>query len=292
MKKLSVSYIAIMAGVALFAAICLYPFLLVISGSLTTTEAALKYGFTLIPKEFTTAAYEILMSDSADIIQAYKITIFVTALGTTLAVFIDSMMAYVLSRKMLFGKKIINIYVLITMLFSGGIVTWYLICTRYLGLTDTIWALIIPKLVSAWNIFLVRNYFTGMGDALHESAVIDGAGEFLIFRKIFFPLATPVLATITLFSALGYWNDWWLSLMLIEDTDLYPLQMLLRQVVANIQFLQSADSSPEVVAMFASIPGDAVKMALVLVTTGPILLLYPFVQKYFVKGIMVGSVKG
>jgi putative aldouronate transport system permease protein len=146
--------------------------------------------------------------------------------------------------------------------------------------------------VSAWNIFLIRNYFRTIPDSLYESARIDGAGDFLIYRRIYLPLGKPVLAIVLLFSALGYWNDWWLGLMLVERQEMQPLQMLLRAIISNIQFLQTMDSSPQMQMMMANIPGDGVRMALVLITTGPILLLYPFVQRYFVKGIMLGSIKG
>ena len=179
------------------------------------------------------------------------------------------------------------------MLFNGGMVPWYLVCTQYLHLKDTIWALILPSVVSAWYIFLIRNYFTGVPEELWESAKLDGASEIIVFLKIYLPLATPVIATVVLFAALGYWNDWWLGLMLIDNSSKQPLQMLLRTMISNIQFLQTmSQQSSEVQAMLASVPGDGVKMAMVVVTTGPIILLYPFVQKYFMKGIMVGAVKG
>lgn len=291
-RRFSLGYCCVMAFVCGFALICLYPFVLVVSGSFTTNAAAIEYGFRLIPKEFTVAAYQALFKDPTNVINGYKVTVFVTAVGTVLSLIINAMMAYVLSRENLPGKRVINIYVLITMLFNGGMVPWYIVCTRTLHLRDNILALIVPMLVNAWNIFLIRNYFSTISPALHESALLDGAGEFTIFSRIYIPLAKPVLATVLLFTALGYWNDWWHGLMLIERQELLPLQMLLRSVVANIQFLQTADPSPEIQALMASIPGDGLKMALVIITTGPIILLYPFVQRFFVKGIMVGSVKG
>ena len=179
------------------------------------------------------------------------------------------------------------------MLFSGGMVPWYMICTKYLHLQNTIWALIIPSIVGAWNIYLIRNYFSGIPEELWESGKLDGASEFTIFSRIYLPLGKPVIATVVLFAALGYWNDWWLGLMLIDRTELQPLQMLLRTMMSNIQFLQTmSQQSAEVQQLLASVPGDGVKMAMVIVTTGPIILLYPIVQKYFMKGIMVGAVKG
>ena len=291
-KRMTIGYAMIIFFVGLFSFFCLYPFLLVISGSFTSRAAAVMHGFTLIPREFTLEAYKILFSNSRAIINAYRVTLIVTFFGTILALLINSMMAFVLSRPSLFGRKFLNIYVLITMLFSGGMVPWYIICTRYLHLQDSYLALIFPMVVSAWNIFLIRNYFKSIPDALYESAKIDGARDFTIYRRIYLPLGKPVLATVLLFSALGYWNDWWLGLMLINRQEMQPLQMLLRAIIANIQFLQSNDASPEMQRMMANIPGDGVRMALVIITTGPIILLYPFVQRYFVKGIMLGSVKG
>lgn len=290
-QKLTVGYVLVVLFVCLFSIACLYPFLLVISGSLTTNEAAITHGFRLIPAEFTTAAYQALFKDPTSVINGYKVTVLVTVVGTITSLLINSMMAYVLSHTSLPGRKFINIYVLVTMLFNGGMVPWYIVCTRYLNLQNKIIALIIPMLVNAWNIFLIRNYFSSISPTMRESALLDGAGEATIFLRIYAPLAKPVMATVLLFTALGYWNDWWLGLMLIERQELQPLQMLLRSVVSNIQFLQTADSSPEIQALMASIPGDGLKMALVIITTGPIILLYPFVQRYFVKGIMVGSVK-
>lgn len=291
-QRFSIGYGAVVVFVCLFAALCLYPFLLVVSGSLTTNAAAIEHGFQLIPAEFTTAAYQALFKDPTNVINGYKVTLFVTVAGTAVSLLVNSMMAYVLSRNSLPGRRAINVYVLITMLFNGGMVPWYIVCTRYLHLQNNILALIVPMLVNAWNIFLIRNFFSSISPAMHESALLDGAGEFTIFSRIYVPLAKPVMATVLLFTALGYWNDWWHGLMLIERQELQPLQMLLRSVVSNIQFLQTADPSPEIQALMASIPGDGLKMALVIVTTGPIILLYPFVQRFFVKGIMVGSVKG
>ena len=289
---MSLGLMLVYAFVGLFAFVCLYPFLMVISGSLTSRGEAALHGFRLIPGDPTLAAYKTLFVNSAAIISGYKVTVFVTVVGTFLSLMVNSMMGYVLARKQMKFRKVLNFYVLFTMLFNGGMVPWYIVCVRYLGLQDMIWALIIPMLASPWYIFLIRNYFSAIPEELYESARIDGASDFLIFRKIYLRLATPVLATVTLFTALGYWNDWWLGLMLIERSELQPLQMLLRTIIANIQFLQTMESSPQVQMLLASIPSDAVRMALVIITTGPIMFLYPFVQRYFVKGIMIGAVKG
>lgn len=292
-EKMTVGRVFVYLFAIIFSLLCLYPFLMVVGGSLMTNEEVISEGFKIFPKEVTFASYDLLLSNGSLILNGYKVTTFVTVVGTTGSVLVNGMMGYVLSRKKLPGRKILNIYLLITMLFSGGMVPWYLVCTRYLHLKNTIWALILPNMVGAWNIFLVRNYFNTIPEELYEAAKIDGASEFTIFSKIYVRLATPVIATIVLFSALGYWNDWWLGLMLIEDSTKQPLQMLLRTMMSNIQFLQTmSETSSEAQAMLASVPGDGVKMALVVITTGPIILLYPFVQKYFMKGMMVGAVKG
>lgn len=292
-EKMTVGRLIVHIFVIVFALICLYPFLLVIGGSLMTNSEAINSGFKVIPDDPTLASYQILLGNGKLIFNGYKITVFVTVVGTILSITVNGMMGYVLSRKHLAGRRIMNLYVLLTMLFNGGMVPWYLVCTQYLHLKDSYWALILPSVVSAWYIFLIRNYFTGVPEELWESAKLDGASEFKVFSRIYLPLATPVIATVVLFAALGFWNDWWLGLMLIDDSAKQPLQMLLRTMISNIQFLQTmSQQSSEVQAMLASVPGDGVKMAMVVVTTGPIILLYPFVQKYFMKGIMVGAVKG
>ena len=290
-SRFSLSSMLIYLFVGVFAALCLYPFLMVISGSFTSKSEATLHGYSLIPRSFTLAAYETLFANMRSIANGYKVTVFVTVVGTFLSLLVNSMMGFVLSRKQLVFRKTLNFFVLFTMLFSGGMVSWFIICTM-IGLRDTIWALILPMLAGSWYIFLFRNYFISIPDALYESAKIDGAGDILIFFRIYIRLATPVIATVTLFTALGYWNDWWLGLMLIEKDTMQPLQMLLRMIISNIQFLQTMEASPEVQKLMASIPSESVRMALVIITTGPILLLYPFVQRFFVKGIMVGAVKG
>ena len=283
-------FAALFTGV--FGIACLYPFLLVVAGSFTTKEDAIRQGFRLFPGHYTTAAYEALFINGRTIVNAYKVTVFVTIVGTLLSLFINSMMGWVVSRKVMPFRRIINFYILFTMLFSGGMVPWYIVCVNIIHIKNTILALLLPSMVSAWNIFLLRNYFTSVPEEMYESARVDGARDFRIYWNIYIPLSKPVLATVTLFTALAYWNDWWLGLMLMDNTDMYPLQLLLRNIVSNIQFLMTMESNPQIQQMMYSIPGDGVKMALVIITTGPILLLYPFLQRYFVKGIMVGAVKG
>lgn len=292
-NKMTAGKMIVYIVVIAFALMCLYPFLMVIGGSFMTESEVINSGYKIIPNEPTTASYKVLMANGTMIVRGYAVTIFVTVVGTCLSVLVNCLMGYVLSRKYLPGKRILNIYVLLTMLFNGGMVTWYIICVQYLHLKNSLWALILPGIVGAWYIYLIRNYFASIPEELCESAKLDGASEFRIFGQIYFPLGTPVIATVVLFVALAYWNDWWRALMLIEDSNLYPLQMLLRIVVSNIQFLKTMSEQNSMASeLMASVPGVGVRMALVILTTGPIILVYPFIQKYFVKGIMVGAVKG
>lgn len=290
-KKIkSVTVIAYIV-VGIFAVFCLFPFLMVVSGSLTPEEDILKCGYALIPKRISLDAYRILMFDIERILDAYKVTIFVTVVGTVMSLFVNSLAGYVLSRPIRY-KKILLVFTIITMMFSGGMVPWYIVCVRYLHLKDTIWAMILPTVARAWYIFLLRNFFQGIPNELYESAKIDGASEFRIYAKIMVPLAKPAMATVTLFAALAYWNDWWAGLMLIDKTSLQPLQLLLRTIVSNVAFLQSSPNAGMMSQVSSMIPVESVKMAITILTIGPIILLYPFVQKYFVKGVMVGAVKG
>lgn len=291
LNSISLFDVLVYIFVGLFAVMCIYPFLLVISGSLSTQESILKNGFTIFPETISFSTYKTLFMNADKIIRAYQISIFVTVVGTFSALFINTLIAFTLSRRELKYNRFLNLVVLIPILFSGGMVPWYIVCVNILHLKDTIFALILPSLVSSWNIFLIRNYFRSIPEALYEAGKMDGASDFRSYY-MYMRLSAPVLATIGLFTCLSYWNDWWLGLMLINKTELQPLQLLLRNIVANIQFLKTMNPSPELQALMAEVPTDALKMTMVVVTIGPIIFVYPFVQKYFVKGIMVGSVKG
>ena len=277
--------------VSIFALFCLFPFIMVVSGSLTPEEDIVKYGYSLIPRRISFDAYRILLYDIDRILNAYKITIFVTVVGTLCSLLVNSMAGYVLSRKVRYQKPLL-IFTIITMLFSGGMVPWYIVRVRYLHLKDTVWALILPTVARAWYIFLLRNFFKGIPEEMYESSKIDGASELTTFVKIMLPLAKPAIATVTLFASLAYWNDWWAGLMLIDDSNKQPLQLLLRTIVSNTQFLQSSPNAGMMQEVSNILPVESVKMAIVILTIGPIIFVYPFIQKYFVKGIMVGAVKG
>ena len=202
--------------VLLGALICLTPFLLIISGSLTTEREIIGSGYKLIPRKIDFAAYNVLYATAGVVINGYKISIIVTVVGTVLGLMFSSMLAYPISQKRLKYRNVLSVFTLITILFNGGIVSWFIVCRNILHLKDSYAALIVPYLVNAWNVFLLRSYFQTIPEEMAESAKMDGAGEMTIFIRIVLPVSKPVLAVIGLFISLGYWNDWWLGIMLID----------------------------------------------------------------------------
>ncbi len=290
MKKLSVSKSVMYAGITVYSALCLLPMLLVLMISITDEDAILRNGYSLFPKKFSLYAYKVIFTGGSQVMQSYTISIFVTLVGTILAVLITAMAGYTLANKSVRYRNGLALYFFITMIFSAGIVPWYLM-NRSLGLTNNILALIIPSLLfSPFNLFLVRNFMNGVPDSLRESATIDGANDLAIAFRIYFPLSTPVLATIALFYGLDYWNNWWNAIMLIDDKSLYPLQFMLLQLKSEISMLNQMTMLAG--ADDVTLPAESVKMATAVVTIGPIVFFYPYLQKYFVKGLVIGSVKG
>lgn len=270
----------------LFALICIIPFFLIIASSFTSESYIIKNGYVLWPKEFSLTAYELIFKNPAKILRAYGVTAFVTITGTALSVFINAMTGYVLQRKDFKWRNIFSFYFFFTTLFSGGLVPWYILCVKTLHLKNTIWVLIIPTMVSVWNIILVKGFMGGIPGEITESAKIDGAGDFRIFVKLILPLSKPVIATIGLFTALAYWNDWYMCMLFIDKKELFDLQYLLYQLMGSIKALREIASQTTV--SVSSMPIESTKMALTIVATGPIILVYPFVQKYFVKGLTLG----
>lgn len=290
-KQISKGVLALI--ILLFAAFCTLPFLLILSSSLTSEESVMRYGYNLFPRVFDTSAYKVLFTDLSSILRGYRISITVLIIGTTLSLVISSMLAYPISLNRLRFRKVLNVYTLLTILISGGAVPWYIVCVRYLHLQDNIWALIVPYLCQGWNVFLLRNFFQSLPEEITESAKIDGAGELRIFFKIVIPLSKPVLATVGLFIALMYWNDWWLGIMLLNKTELQPLQLLLRTIQSNVQYLASSEQASRMIEISGGrLPAEGIKMAVCVLTIGPIVFVYPFVQRFFIKGIMIGAVKG
>lgn len=269
------------------------PFLLLLLSSVTDENALVANGYSYFPKKFSLAAYSYILQSGGKILKSYGVSILVTAVGTLVNVALSAMMAYPLSVKNLPGRNIMNFFVFFTMLFNGGIVPSYLLWSS-LGVKDTIYAQLLPNfLVSAWNVMMIRTYFTtSIPEALYEAAEIDGATQFQIFRKIVIPLGKPILVTMGTFAGLTYWNDWTNGLYYItRNKDVYNVQNLLNTMVSNIQYLASSSNS-NVTSAAAAIPSTAIQMAIAFVAILPIMLIFPFFQKYYTKGLTLGGVKG
>ncbi|MCR5101365.1 MAG: carbohydrate ABC transporter permease [Butyrivibrio sp.] len=278
----------------ILAVIALMPIILIVIASFTDETTLLRNGYSFFPEMWSTDAYVYMIQQSDTIVRAYGISVLVTVLGTLISVLITTMIAYPMSRKNFKYKNALAFFVFFTMLFNGGIVPSYMMWTQIFEIKNTIWALILPNyLCGAFNIFLVRNYYANsIPDALIESAQIDGASELTIFFKIIFPLAIPTVATISLFTALTYWNDWVNALYYIQKPQYYGIQNLLIRIMNNIQYLKSGAASVAVGTGAISLPSNAVRMSMAVIGILPIVVIYPFVQKYFVKGVVVGAVKG
>ncbi|MEO1772074.1 MULTISPECIES: carbohydrate ABC transporter permease [Enterococcus] len=281
--------------IALFAVSCVLPFIFVIMISLTQEASLAEMGYRFWPKEFSTAAYSYIFAGemSKKIFQAFGVTIFVTVLGTLVNASMTSLYAYVISRSNFPFRRFFTIFALVTMLFTPGMVANYLVVKNLLGLNDTIWALILPLALGPFNILVMRSFFKKtVPDSIIESARIDGASEMRIFRSIVLPLAVPGIATISLFAALGYWNDWLNALLYIQRDNLVPLQYLLMKIQNNLDFLaRNAGLGAQIQGGLAALPSESARMAIVVVSTLPIALTYPFFQRYFVGGLTIGGVK-
>lgn len=268
-----------------FALVCLLPFVHVLGSSLATPGELATTDFLLIPTTFTLDAYRYILSTST-IFRAMGVSVFVTVVGTFLSLLITSFMAYALSKKYLPGRRVLNFLVVFTMLFSGGMIPSFIVVNA-VGLMNSLWALIIPVLINAFNLIIMRSFFAGIPDSLEEAARIDGCSDFGVFWRIVLPLSAASIATIGLFYAVFYWNTYQSAILYINDSTKWPIQVLLRQIVIVASGMNADAGSVDVVP-----PAQSVKMAVIFVATLPMLLVYPFVQRYFVKGAMVGSVKG
>ncbi len=274
----------------LFAIICILPFLLILSGSLTENGTILREGYSLWPKKFSLEAYKLILGNPGDMLNAYKVTIFVTIMGTGVGLLLTTVTAYVLSRKEFKYRNRISFIIYFTTIFGGGLIPWYLTISKILHLHGTLTALWLPGVLSSYNIILMRTFIKGsVPDEMTEAAKIDGAGHITIFAKIVLPVLGPALATIGLFLALGYWNNWLSSSLFINDTTKYMLQFYLYNLLNRAQAIRDLALSSGIVL---EVPSESTKLAMTIIVTGPIILLYPFLQKYFVSGITVGAVKG
>lgn len=276
-----------------FLAVCILPFILLVSASLTDQTAILVHGYSFIPSVFSTAAYEYLFARGTDILRAYGVTVFITVVGTAIGLAVCALLAYPLSRKETPHRNLIMFLVFFTMLFHGGLVPWYLVWTQLFDIKNTIWALVFPGLLTnGFYIMLMRTFFQNtIPNDLIESARLDGASEYRILWSVVVPLSTPVLATIGLFTAIMYWNDWQNGMIYIINPKLFSIQNLLQRIMQDIQFI-NANLGDRAGSALQQMPSESVRMAIAVIGSLPILLAYPFFQKYFVKGIMIGAIKG
>lgn len=281
--------IVVYAIAALFCIYCLYPFAIILGSSFETESNFAVHGFPIIPRDFTLKAYQMVLGDS-QIFKAYGVTIFTTIVGTLVSMFLTITMAYPLSLKKVKFRNVITFFVYFTMLFGGGLVPTYLLVSKTLNMKNNIFVLIIPVAFGAWNMFLMRNFFNGIPGELAESAYMDGANDFQILAKIILPVSVPGIATISLFYALGYWNQWFNAMLYIEESNLFPLQYLLMRMLRNVEAMREMARTTGV--SMGEIPTNSLRMATTVVAIGPIVLLYPYVQKFFTSGLTVGAIKG
>ena len=273
---------------------CILPLLLVFMSSITDEKTITMYGYSLFPRKISFESYAYVFKDISVILRAYGITIFVTAVGSLLSLSIISLYAYPLSRKDFRYRTTFTFIVFLTMLFNGGLVPWYMVYVNVLHVDDTIFALILPYLMTPLYVLIMRTFFmTSVPDSIIEAARIDGAGELQTFIRIVLPLAKPALATIGLFNVLTYWNDWYSPLLFINSDRLFNLQYLLYRVDKAIMYLSSnAGSINNATQIMANLPSQSARMAMAVIAIGPIIFVYPFFQKYFVEGLTIGSIKG
>ncbi|PMC38126.1 sugar ABC transporter permease [Bacillus sp. UMB0899] len=277
--------------IGLFALCCLLPFVLILSSSFTSEKAIMESGFALWPKEFSTFAYEIVFRNPRLIIGSYVVTMGITIVGTAVGLFIVAMTGYALQRADFLYRNKISFYIYFTTLFSGGLVPFYLLVTQYLDLKDNYLAVLLPGLLSPFLIIMMKAFTKSIPHEITESAKMDGAGDFTIFLKLILPMSTPALATIGLFIALGYWNEWYNAMLFLSPNMEYrPLQLFLYNVITSADFIRNSAASSNVAPQ--EIPLESMKMATAVVATGPVILFYPFVQRFFIQGITIGAVKG
>jgi putative aldouronate transport system permease protein len=292
-KENTVGKYLLNAMFVIFSICCLIPMITVVSISFSREDDIMRFGYRILPKSIDLLAYKYIFSYPEQILNAYGVTIFVTVVGTILALLINSMAAYALSRKQFEYRNPIAFIVFFTTMFSGGLIPWYILISKYLHLSNHIWVMVIPSLAMPFNMFILRTNFKSIPDSIIESAKIDGANEFLIYYRLAMPLSTPALATIGLFSALGFWNDWWLCLLFIDKKELFNLQFILYRIMSNISYLTSQNPMRLGINIDTTkLPNESARMATVVLAAGPMLFGFTFFQKYFVQGLTVGSIKG
>jgi multiple sugar transport system permease protein/putative aldouronate transport system permease protein len=275
--------------ISLFAIASIFPFLIILGTSFETEDNIITYGVSLIPKTFTLNAYEMVIKGGT-IWASYGLTIVLTLIGTSIGLFICAMTGYALQRRDFPFRNGISFFIYFTSLFQAGLAPYYLLMTQTYHLNNTYWAVLLPLMVSSWLIILMKNFAKSVPHELTESGKIDGAGDFRIFISIVLPMLKPGLATVGLFLALGYWNEWYQSSLFLQNMNVLPLQYRLYKIVNEAQSLKNSVAAQYVTV--SNLPTESLKMATAMMTTGPIIFLYPFVQRYFIGGITVGAVKG
>ena len=277
---------------ALLSLICLLPFWLVVSGSFSDQRSIQLGGYQLIPQNFSLDAYKMLFRIPGELLRAYGVTIFVTGAGTLLGLLFTSMAAYVLACRDFRYRYQVSFFFYFTSIFGGGLVPWYIFNTKYLHFHNNIISLIVPILINVTYLLILKSYMMNIPQGLYESARLDGAGDWIIYCRIAMPLCKAGLATVGLFIALNYWNDWYNAMLFLDEgrKELYPLQYFLNNILTKAQALNAAAARSGIPA--SDVPSEPMKLAMTVVATGPIVLLYPFLQKYFVKGATIGAVKG
>lgn len=277
--------------IGLFALLSLLPFLLVLGTSFTSESAIKKYGFNFIPREFSTFAYKIVFENPQLIIGSYILTIGLVVVGTSVGLFIIAMTGYALQRPDFAYRNGISFFIYFTTLFSGGLVPFYLLITQYMHLKDNYLAVLLPGLISPFLIIMMKSFVRSIPHAITESAKIDGAGDFTIFLRLILPMTTPALATIGLFLAISYWNEWYNSMLFLSaDMKYRPLQLFLYKTITSADFIRNSSAASNV--PLRDVPLESMKMATAIVATGPVVLFFPFVQRFFIRGITIGAVKG
>jgi len=278
----------------LLSLLCLLPLILLFVSSITDEGTLIRNGYNFFPKKIDFTAYQYLLNDSSKIVKAYATTIFVVVVGSTSNVILTTLLAYPLSRKDLPGRNIFSFLLFFTMIFGGGLVPTYIMWTQIFHIRDTIWALIVPGLLlNAFNVIMMRTYFNSMiPDAIIEAARIDGATEMTIIRKVVLPMSKPIMATIGLLVSLAYWNDFMNGFYYLRSQDHFTIQVLLNKMLLDAQFLQQYAQSGMSANINMHLPSTALRMAVAVLGALPMLVAYPFFQKFFVKGIVIGGVKG
>ena len=292
-SSLKVSKITVHIILGLLALFCLLPLIFVISISFSNEKDLIRNGYAMFPRVFSLEAYRMILKDPGQLLQSYTVTIFISVVGSVLALTISSMIAYVLTRKDFKASRIITFMIFFPLLFQSGLVPFYIYVVKFLHLKNTLTILIIPYLVIPWLVLLLKGFMAQIPRSVIESGWLDGASEITIFFRIITPMSKAALATVGLFYFLTFWNDWWLSLLFITENSKLPLQLLLQRLLSNAEFMRSAMfQMANVNAGLTDLPTETARMATALLVAGPVLVIFPFFQRYLVRGISVGSIKG